>query len=75
MQKESTHRREITIEISDTILSENEIHENQVIVMNGESKTKLDGLSPRANYTYRATAACRRSDCQLLPIEGATWSA
>jgi hypothetical protein len=31
---------------------------------------KLHGLSPRANYTDRATAACRRSDCQLLRIEG-----
>jgi hypothetical protein len=38
-------------------------------------KTKLHGLSPRANYTDRATAACRRSDCQLLRIEGATWLA
>jgi hypothetical protein len=38
-------------------------------------KTKLHGLSPRANYTDRANAACRRSDCQLLRIEGATWSA
>jgi hypothetical protein len=37
-------------------------------------KTKLHGLSPRANYTDRATAACRRSDCQLLRVEGATWS-
>jgi hypothetical protein len=36
---------------------------------------KLHGLSSRANYTDRATAACRRSDCQLLQIEGATWSA
>jgi hypothetical protein len=27
-------------------------------------------LSPRANYTDRATAACRRSNCQLLLIEG-----
>jgi hypothetical protein len=36
---------------------------------------KLHGLSPRANYTKRATAACRRSDCQLLRIEDATWSA
>jgi hypothetical protein len=25
----------------------------------------LHGLSPRANYTDRATAASRRSDCQL----------
>jgi hypothetical protein len=33
------------------------------------------GLSLRVNYTDRATAACRRSDCQLLRIEGATWSA
>jgi hypothetical protein len=38
-------------------------------------KKKLHGLSPRANYADRATAACRRSDCQLLRIEGATWSA
>jgi hypothetical protein len=35
---------------------------------------KRHGLSPRANYTDPATAACRRSDCQLLRIEGATWS-
>jgi hypothetical protein len=38
-------------------------------------KTKLRGLSPRANYTDRATAACQRSDCHLLQIETATWSA
>jgi hypothetical protein len=37
------------------------------------TKTKLHGLSPQANYTDRATAACRRSDCQLVRIEGATW--
>jgi hypothetical protein len=36
---------------------------------------KLHGLSPRANCTDQATAACGRSDCQLLQIEGATWSA
>jgi hypothetical protein len=40
-----------------------------------KTKTKLHGLSPRANYTDRATAACRRSDCQLVRLEGATWSA
>jgi hypothetical protein len=28
-------------------------------------KKKLHGLSPRANYTDRATASCRRSDCQI----------
>jgi hypothetical protein len=30
----------------------------------------LHGLSPRANYTDRATAACWRSDCQLLRDRG-----
>jgi hypothetical protein len=40
-----------------------------------KKNNKLHGLSPRANYTDRATAACRRSDCQLVRIEGATWSA
>jgi hypothetical protein len=39
------------------------------------TKTKFHGLSLRANYTDWATAACRRSDCQLVRIEGATWSA
>jgi hypothetical protein len=33
-------------------------------------KKKLHGLSLRANYIDRATAACRRSDCQLLRIRG-----
>jgi hypothetical protein len=32
-------------------------------------------LSPLANYTYRGTAACRRSYCQLMRIEGVIWSA
>jgi hypothetical protein len=36
---------------------------------------KTRGLSLRANYTDRATAARRQSWCQLLRIEGATWSA
>jgi hypothetical protein len=35
-------------------------------------KKKLHCLSPRVNYTDRATAACRRSDSQLVRIEGAT---
>jgi hypothetical protein len=42
---------------------------------NIEHRKKLHGLSPQANYTDRATAACRRSDCQLLRIQCATWSA
>jgi hypothetical protein len=29
-------------------------------------KEKLHGLNPRTNYIDRATAACRRSDCQLF---------
>jgi hypothetical protein len=35
----------------------------------------LRGFSPQANYTNRATAACRRSYCQLLWTKGVTWSA
>jgi hypothetical protein len=42
---------------------------------NSNKQNKLHGLSPRANYTDRATAACRRRDCQLLRIKGAKWSA
>jgi hypothetical protein len=34
--------------------------------------TILCGFSPQANYTDRATAACRRSYCQILRIEGVT---
>jgi hypothetical protein len=32
--------------------------------------TKLHGLSPRANHPDRATAACRRSDCQPFADRG-----
>jgi hypothetical protein len=39
------------------------------------NKQTLRGLSPQANYTDRATAACRRSYRQLLRIEGVTGSA
>jgi hypothetical protein len=38
-------------------------------------KKKLCGPSPPANCTDRPTAACRRSQCQLLWIETAMWSA
>jgi hypothetical protein len=48
---------------------------NEEIQMLTKTKLKLHGLSPRANYTDRATAACRRSDCQHVRTEGATWSA
>jgi hypothetical protein len=33
-------------------------------------KKKLHGLSPRANYTDRATTTCQRSDCQLIADRG-----
>jgi hypothetical protein len=39
-------------------------------LLNRNKKTKLHGLSPRANYTDRTTAACRRSDCQLFADRG-----
>jgi hypothetical protein len=35
-----------------------------------KNKNKLHGLSPRANYTDRATASCRRSYCQLFADKG-----
>jgi hypothetical protein len=40
-------------------------------------KKKLNSVacSPQANYIDRAAAACQRSYCQLLRIEGVTWSA
>jgi hypothetical protein len=44
-------------------------------IINTKKTKKLYDLSPQANYIDRATAACRRSDCQRLLIEGATWSA
>jgi hypothetical protein len=36
--------------------------------------SKFCGLSPQANYTDRATAACRRSYWPFWPIEGVAWS-
>jgi hypothetical protein len=55
--------------------TEKEQQDSQRDMSGADNKpNKLRGLSPRANYTDRATAACRRSDCQLLRIEGATWS-
>jgi hypothetical protein len=39
------------------------------------AKKKLCGRSPQANYTDRATAACRQSYYQTLRIEGVAWAA
>jgi hypothetical protein len=38
-------------------------------------KKNLRGLSPLASSTNRVTAACRRSYCQLMRLEGFEWSA
>jgi hypothetical protein len=35
----------------------------------------MECLSSQANYTYRATAACQRSQYQHLVVEGVAWSA
>jgi hypothetical protein len=65
------HRRKRAV----MLLARSELVTPQIEISKYKTKTKLHGLSPRANYTDRATTACRRSDCQLLRIEGATWSA
>jgi hypothetical protein len=41
-----------------------------IAIFYNQCKKKLHGLSPRANYTDRATAACRRSNCQLFADRG-----
>jgi hypothetical protein len=77
-----------TLFLNRNILLEKEVHELKYIKPFEEmslacearkicvvNKKKLHGLNPLANYTDRATTACRLSDCQLLRIEGATWSA
>jgi hypothetical protein len=35
---------------------------------------QLRGRSSQVKYTDRVTAACRRSKCQLLRVEGVAWS-
>jgi hypothetical protein len=41
-----------------------------ILAMNSKLKTKLHGLSLRTNYTDRATAACRRSECKHFADRG-----
>jgi hypothetical protein len=52
-------------ELTDTLCGQNaEINDIKIncrYIYHETKKTKLRGLSPRANYTDRATAACRRS--------------
>jgi hypothetical protein len=47
---------------------------NELQPLISKKTNKLHGVSPRANYTSRATAAFRQIDCQHLRIEGATRS-
>jgi hypothetical protein len=44
-------------------------------ILNQKDPNKFRDFSPPANYTDRISAACRRSYCQLLAIEGVAWSA
>jgi hypothetical protein len=44
--------------------------ETVVTLETKKKKTRLRGLCPRANYTNRTTAACRRSDGQLFADSG-----
>jgi hypothetical protein len=59
-----------SLRTSPTLLNQGRVEGESCMVL----KKKLHGLSPRANYTDRATAACRQSDCQLWRVESATWS-
>jgi hypothetical protein len=51
-------------------MSEDELLCQELLTFEFCYKKNLHGMCPRANYTDRATAACRRSDCQLLRIRG-----
>jgi hypothetical protein len=53
---------------SPQVIFYNYVYVHMIWISTKKKKTKLHGLSPRANYTDRATAACRRSDCQLVRI-------
>jgi hypothetical protein len=50
------------------LLSDFQSIDNLIIQI--KANNKLRGLSPLANYTDRATAACRRSHCQLFADRG-----
>jgi hypothetical protein len=71
--KSQTAQSEISCEIEEKKKTESERNEEAINAL--EDTLLLQGMSPRANYTDRATAACQRSNCQILGIKGATWSA
>jgi hypothetical protein len=58
--------RSVTIEVYNTVIIPKVLYgcETWSLTLREEHIKKLHGLSPRANYTVRATADCRRSDCQ-----------
>jgi hypothetical protein len=58
----------------DHILEDSAFHSHRRKNLNRKKK-ELRGISPQANYTDRATAACRRSQDQRLRIEDVAWSA
>jgi hypothetical protein len=70
-------KEQFRVEVSNRIAALEDLDTEVEINSSWETirEKKLHGLNPRVNYIDRATAACRRSDCQLLRIKGATWSA
>jgi hypothetical protein len=46
-----------------------------ITIWGGGKNKKPRDLSPRANYTDRATSVCQQNYCQLLMIVGVAWSA
>jgi hypothetical protein len=62
---------ELRVEYAVTAMSRVSMKFGQSIVIT-LTETELRDLSLRAYYIDRASAACRRSDCQLLRIECAT---
>jgi hypothetical protein len=66
---QATTVTECSTKPQDIISSDNEVRTNHSHnQQKKKNKNKLHGPSPQANYTDRATAACRRSECQLLRI-------
>jgi hypothetical protein len=69
----ATPMKSLQLSVSGCITVEN----NSLYLYTPYKKLKVNSVafSPQANYTDRATAACRQIQCQLLRIEGVAWSA
>jgi hypothetical protein len=61
---------QFTFDVEVLFLLNNSLCRKGSCLLLDRDKTKTHGLSPRANYTERATAACRRGDCQLFADRG-----